>query len=170
MQETAPEPDNRSTMADASDVKQSAFKPRLNVPTNDGTMRITVRWTPANKELSHSKHPGSWAAEALLMLTDLFPDASGSFYQWESTDLAMWKTVSQFTTDELRDYQSPSVTYILLRVCTSLAYVLASQQETRQNAGRNNKVHEKLCETTKYGRPSRTHPATAGICAMRVIY
>ena len=34
--------DNQTAMTDESDAKQSAFQQRLNVPTNDGTMRITV--------------------------------------------------------------------------------------------------------------------------------
>ena len=104
--------DNQSVMTDDSDAKQSAFQTRLNVPTNDGTMRITVRWTPADKELSHANQPGKWAIATLQMLKELLPDAAGSFYRWESKDLATWRTISQFQPDELRDYLSPSITYI----------------------------------------------------------
>ena len=42
MMDTEPPSDNQTAMTDESDAKQSAFQQRLNVPTNDGTMRITV--------------------------------------------------------------------------------------------------------------------------------
>ena len=104
--------DNKSVMTDDSDAKQSAFQQRLNVPTNDGTMRITVRWTPADKQLSHIQNPGKWATSALTMLQELFPDAAGLAYRWESQDLATWSATSTMQPDELRDYLSPNITHI----------------------------------------------------------
>jgi hypothetical protein len=50
---TPPAPPHNKQDDDMSDAKQSAFKPSLNVPTHDGTQRITIRWTPqAGKSLS----------------------------------------------------------------------------------------------------------------------
>ena len=104
--------DAQSAMTDDSDAKQSAFRPSLNVATNDGTMRITVRWTPNDKTLSHTRDLSKWTEAALTMLQDLFPDDHGSAYRWESQDLATWKNLSTMHPIELRDFISPTVTYV----------------------------------------------------------
>ena len=46
------------------------------------------------------------------MLQELFPDDQGSAYRWESQDLITWKTMSSMRSTELRDFISPSVTYL----------------------------------------------------------
>jgi hypothetical protein len=100
---------------DMSDAKQSAFQTLLNVPTNDGTHRITVRWTPSKHDLSPERNPGEWTQEALRMLQDLFQDAHGVLYRWESQDLSRWIQLSTLTPGELRDFISPSITYVQSR-------------------------------------------------------
>ena len=100
---------------DMSDGKQSAFQPLLNVPTNDGTQRITIRWTPTKQGLSPDKNPGEWTQAALLMLQDLFRDEHGFMYRWESTDLSKWIQLSKLTAADLRDFISPSITYVHAR-------------------------------------------------------
>ena len=97
---------------DMSDAKQSAIQHLLNVPTNDGTHRITVRWTPRKHDLSPERNPGEWTQEALLMLQDLFKDEYGVLYRWESQDLSRWIQLSSLTAGELRDFISPSITYV----------------------------------------------------------
>ena len=97
---------------DLSDAKQSAFQPILNVPTNDGTQRITIRWTPAEKGLSPERKPGEWASAVLKMLKDLFQGDVGHVYRWESTDLSRWKTMTEMTEGEIREFLSPTVTYV----------------------------------------------------------
>ena len=96
-----------------SNLKQSAFRPLLNVPTtNNGTLRITIRWTPENKALSHSKQQGEWLRAALEMLHELFCDDQGVFYRWEIQDMATWTSPSNMTDDNIRDEISPNVTYV----------------------------------------------------------
>ena len=105
-------PDQDTVATDDSDMKQSAFKSNLNVRTHDGTQRITIRWTPGNKDLSHTQNPGEWMKAALTMIQDLLPDECGVMYRWESIDLATWKSASTMHADELREYVSPSIHYL----------------------------------------------------------
>ena len=51
-------PDHDTVTTDDSNMKQSAFKPNLNVATHDGTQRITIRWTLGNMDLLHTQNPG----------------------------------------------------------------------------------------------------------------
>ena len=104
--------DHHSTATADSDGKQSAHRPFLNVPTNDGTQRITIRWTPEDKQLSHVRNPGKWTEAALAMMQELFPDDQGQAYRWESQDLATWTPMLTMKPDEFRDYISPAITYI----------------------------------------------------------
>ena len=104
--------DHQSTTTFDSDGKQSAHRPYLNVPTNDGTQRITIRWTPEDKQLSHVSNPGKWTEAVLEMMQELFPDEQGLAYRWESQDLATWTPMSLMKPDEFRDYISPAITYI----------------------------------------------------------
>ena len=104
--------DEQSAMTEDSDGKQSAFRPRLNVDTNDGTMRITIRWKPTDTTLSHTRNLTQWTEAALTMMQELFPDEQGSAYRWESQDLTTWKNMSSMQPTELRDFISPSVTYL----------------------------------------------------------
>ena len=104
--------DQQSTTTADSDRKQSAYRPFLNVPTNDGTQRITIRWTPDDEQLSHVSNPGKWTEAALSMMQELFPDEQGQAYRWESKDLATWTPMSAMKPDEFRDYISPAITYI----------------------------------------------------------
>ena len=68
--------DHHSTATADSDGKQSAHRPFLNVPTNDGTQRITIRWTPEDKQLSHVSNPGKWTEAALAMTISRRPRTS----------------------------------------------------------------------------------------------
>ena len=59
-------------------MKQSAFQERLNVAINDGTQRLTIRWTPAkNLNLYHSQRPQEWTSAAMKVLKDLLAGNSG---------------------------------------------------------------------------------------------
>ena len=51
-------------------MKQSAFQDHLNVAINDGTHRLTIRWTP-KASLHHSQRPQEWTKAALTMLKAL---------------------------------------------------------------------------------------------------
>ena len=95
---------------DDSAMKQSAFQQHLNVAINDGTNRITIRWTPA-EDLHHAKRPGEWTKTAHKMLQELFLTDSGVAYRWESQDLATWRSFQEMEECEVREYISPHITY-----------------------------------------------------------
>ena len=86
--------------------------PHPHIPTNDGTHRITVKWTPPTK-LTEFENDKSRLNEALItLMTTLFQDDDGVFYRWESEDLIESKAASSLTEVIARDYVSPKVTFI----------------------------------------------------------
>ena len=85
------------------------------IPTNDGTHRITVKWTPPTDitEFENDKHRLN---EALFtLMTALFKDDDGVFYRWESEDLVETKAASSLTEVTARDFVSPKVTIMASR-------------------------------------------------------
>jgi hypothetical protein len=86
-----------------------------NVPTNDGTQRITIRWTPpdAIQVYETDKKKMNEAIHSLVKV--MFPEDSGVLYRWESEDLMLSKNTQSVTISELRDYISPKVTLITPR-------------------------------------------------------
>ena len=82
----------------------------IRVITNDGTQRITIRWTPS-VGLSHDQKPEEWSTAALLMLADLFGNDSGSFYPWGSKDLSSSKPPDKMNAADVKEYLSPSISY-----------------------------------------------------------
>jgi hypothetical protein len=73
-------PDHDTVATDDSNMIQSAFKLNLNVATHDGTQRITIRWTPGNKDLLHTQNPGEWMKAALTIIIDRLPNECGVLY------------------------------------------------------------------------------------------
>ena len=100
-----------STMAGDSAMKQSAFQENLNVPINDGTQRITIRWSPGER-LHQLERPQEWISAAMTVLKELFAGNSGVAYRWESRDLATWRSLDEMQESELREYLSPQITYL----------------------------------------------------------
>ena len=80
------------------------------VITNDGTQRITIRWTPS-VGLSHDQKPEEWTSAALLMLVDLFGNDSGSFYPWGSKDLSSSTSPDKMNEAAVKEYLSPRIFY-----------------------------------------------------------
>jgi hypothetical protein len=106
-------PNNQSkTQEEDSTGKQSALQPYLNVPTNDGTYRVTFRWTPPGDFQTYGEHSSAWLAEVHTLMTDLFTDEDCSFYRWESIDLTLSHVISELSPGELREFLSPKVTFI----------------------------------------------------------
>ena len=86
--------------------------PHPNIPTNDGTYRITVRWT-APSDVRECETDKNRLNEALhTLMTTLFQDSDGIFYRWESEDLAETKAASSLSPTIARDFVSPKVTFI----------------------------------------------------------
>ncbi|KAI2494575.1 hypothetical protein MHU86_19945 [Fragilaria crotonensis] len=100
-----------STMAGDSAMKQSAFQENLNVPINDGTQRITIRWSPGER-LHQLQRPQEWTSAAMKVLKELFAGNVGVAYRWESRDLATWRSIDDMEDSELREYLSPQITYL----------------------------------------------------------
>ena len=86
--------------------------PLPKVATNDGTHRITVKWTPpiAIDEFENDEHRLN---EALFTLVQtLFQDEDGVFYQWDRDQTSITKAASSLTERNARDFVSPKVTFI----------------------------------------------------------
>ncbi|KAI2508094.1 hypothetical protein MHU86_6267 [Fragilaria crotonensis] len=105
---------DRSTTSDTTTTagKQSALQPDLNVPTNDGTYRLTFRWKPKGPFSEYHEQSPLWLTEVYSMLCDLFPDEDCYFYRWESRDLKMSTSISTLSPGELREFLSPIVTFL----------------------------------------------------------
>ena len=90
--------------------------PLTHVPTNDGTHRLTIRWSLTNqdptdlKTLEQSKELLDTAIYKLMQ--HIFKDTDGYFYRWESTDLLHAQTISQMTAAQIRDYVTPVITFV----------------------------------------------------------
>ena len=78
--------------------------------TNDGTHRLTVRWKPKTNYEDLSIDQNSWLTTFLAILKTIFQDSDGSFYRWESQDMAHSLPVSELTIADLRDFVSPKIT------------------------------------------------------------
>ena len=79
--------------------------------TNDGTQRITVRWSPV-AALSYSNDKELWLKSALIMLKDLFGNDVGSMFPWGSDTDRNSKDISAITEADLPTYLSTSVTFL----------------------------------------------------------
>jgi hypothetical protein len=89
--------------------------PHPKIPTNDGTHRITVRWT-ATSDVSEFEKDKNRLNEALYtLMTTLFHDTDGVFYKWESEDMLETKAASSLSQATARDFVSPKVTFIASR-------------------------------------------------------
>ncbi|KAI2501849.1 hypothetical protein MHU86_12614 [Fragilaria crotonensis] len=103
--------DNSTFASDRSeDAKPPATTASVTAPTNDGTHRLTIRWTRKDDFHVLNPNPIAWLTEALTLLQGLFNRTDGVFYRWESKDLTQSRTIDQMTTNDLRDFISPTIT------------------------------------------------------------
>jgi hypothetical protein len=86
--------------------------PHPNIPTNDGTHRITIKWTPPEEIKEYEKDKNKLNQAIFTLVKDLFPDETGRLYRWESEDLLLSKTAQSLTATELLDYITPKVTLV----------------------------------------------------------
>ena len=90
--------------------------PLAHVSTNDGTHRLTIRWSLINQEhgdlkkLESNKDILDTAIHKLM--THIFDDQDGQFYRWESSDLIHFQKISQMTPTMIREYITPVVTFV----------------------------------------------------------
>lgn len=83
----------------------------LNVPVNDGTYRLTIRWSPKGEFSKYNKNSTLWLTEAHAMLRDLLPDDECTFFRWESVDLQVFCRCPNFH-QEKREFLSPNITFL----------------------------------------------------------
>ena len=93
----------------SSDGKRSALIPNSNVPVNDGTYRVTLRWKTDTDTLIASRNDTTLANSIQILLNELFTDDDGSLYQWQSDGLEHSHSISQMTASEIRSYICPSI-------------------------------------------------------------
>ncbi|KAI2496056.1 hypothetical protein MHU86_18477 [Fragilaria crotonensis] len=88
------------------------LQPFRNIPVNDGTHRMTVRWKPSGgiQQYEHDKQKLNIAIHNLL--SSVLADEDGMLYRWESADLKAAAVISQLTGGALRDYVSPHISFI----------------------------------------------------------
>ena len=104
---------NDTMISETSSIgKQSALQKYLTVPTNDGTYRLTFRWTPRGAFANYNDNSTKWLTEVHSIMTELFSDSDGSFFRWESTDLTASNVMSELSPGELREFLSPNITFL----------------------------------------------------------
>ena len=104
-----------TTNTETTDTNEKTITPYPHIPTNDGTHRITVKWTPPS-EITEFENDKRRLNEALYtLMTTLFKDADGVFYRWESEDLVETKAASSLTEVTACDFVSPKVTIMASR-------------------------------------------------------
>ena len=92
----------------------SALIPNLNIPINDGTIRISLRWK-TNAEvvsLALSQKSNSLSAEIYSLLNDIFRDEDGLLYKWTDDGTEYCNSISKMTPEEVRSYIAPSLSVL----------------------------------------------------------
>ena len=95
----------------ASDSKMSALVQSLNVPTNDGTFRVTLRWTLPPDPARTSLQTPEMKKQIYDLLAELFTDDDGYFYKWDNDNLDTYAHISALSPDELRSFLSHTLQY-----------------------------------------------------------
>ena len=82
--------------------------------TNDGTHRLTVKWTvPKETNMEELEHNRAQMETTILnIIQSIFEDSDGHFYRWESDNLTQRDVISNMTPEVFREYVSPSITSI----------------------------------------------------------
>ena len=96
----------------ASIGKTSAIIPNLDVPLNDGTHRITLRWKVDFDLSNTSKQAANLTSRIYELIDGMFSDDDGLLYKWGKDDLNHFNSISQMTPAEVRAFISPSITIL----------------------------------------------------------
>jgi hypothetical protein len=115
LKDTATNKYNDGISTGSSDGKVSAIIPNLNVPVNDGTYRITIRWKTKMAPMSTASQTSSLPSSIYSLLNDLFSDDDGFLYHWGTEGLESYNSISNMTPQEVRSFISPSVTLMPLQ-------------------------------------------------------
>jgi hypothetical protein len=106
------EDSNSSTSS--TDGKMSALIPNSNVPINDGTIRISLRWKTNSEvvSLALSQKSNELSAEIHSLLNDIFRDEDGLLYRWTDEGTEHCNSISKMTPEEVRSYIAPSLSVL----------------------------------------------------------
>ena len=147
----------------ASDSKMSALIPNLNIPVNDGTMRVTLRWTTTFEVARLSQDSTQMIDAIYAMLNDIFTDDDGMLYRWEEEHLENFNSISQMTPAETRSFIAPSFSIIpsksMLDIPLRFGFTKSPSfwrnlTRTKEALERNNVlVGTSNCSTSKGGDP-----------------
>ncbi|KAI2489046.1 hypothetical protein MHU86_25555 [Fragilaria crotonensis] len=75
-----------------------------NIPTNDGTHRVNVKWTPPENTHTYEKDKKKLNEAIHDIVQSLISPEAGILYRWESDDLSLSKSASNMTAEELRNF------------------------------------------------------------------
>jgi hypothetical protein len=94
--------------------KASALIPNLNIPVNDGTIRISLRWKTTTDivSLALSQKSPQLSTAIHSLLNDLFHDEDGLLYRWKDEGMENFNSISKMTPDELRSYIAPALSVL----------------------------------------------------------
>ena len=84
----------------------------INIATNDGTHRLTVKWTSPDDIRTYEKDKAKLNNALLTLIQAIIADEDGVFYRWESEDLLHSKASSSLSLESVRDFVSPTVTFL----------------------------------------------------------
>jgi hypothetical protein len=93
-----------------SDGKMSALIPNLNVPVNDGTIRVILRWKTPVEVSRLSQNSSQMNTSIYELLNELFSDEDGLLYKWEDEGMENFNSISKMNPEEVRSFISPSIT------------------------------------------------------------
>jgi hypothetical protein len=101
-----------NSFASSADGKMSALIPNLNIPVNDGTIRILLRWKTTADAVSLSHNSTKLSAAIHLLLNDIFHDEDGLLYRWADEGMENYNTISKMTPEEVRSYIAPALSVL----------------------------------------------------------
>ena len=104
-----------SEEADASIVTQavpSRVVPYPRIATNDGTHRLTIQWTAPTDVAEYEKDKNKCNLAIHILVSKLLLADDGVLFRWESEDLTTTKATTSLNPTELREFITPTVTFI----------------------------------------------------------
>jgi hypothetical protein len=90
-----------NSSASSADREMSALIPNLNIPVNDGTIRISLRWKTTADVVLLSQNSTQLSAEVHSLLNDIFHDDDGLLYRWADEGMENYNAISKIAPEEV---------------------------------------------------------------------
>jgi hypothetical protein len=151
-----------------STAKRSDALPRLqpfqNVPVNDGTHRLTVRWKPTGGVQQYENDKPRLNTAIQTLLSSMLDDDDGLLYRWECEDLQVSTFISKMTGVTIRDYISPTISFtkatsqiiICIRVGFTENPIKWQNADNKKQTLRDNNVEIKISNSSSSGGRTRS--------------